>query len=125
MKQCAMPRTRLHSNNGNRLHCPACAGFRDGRSSDGQVDAWDGTAWRTIRNAQEGVSTLQLVGLAANQLWVVQGTSVLYFNGQLWTDYVRANMSGSGVAPVWSMPRPLVGWARRCTALHTSPRMLH
>lgn len=118
MKQCAMPRTHLHSKNGDHLHCPACAGFRDGRSFDGQVDAWSGGVWRTIREAQEGVSTLQLVGLAPNQLWAVRPSSLVFFDGARWTDYVRANMSfsdffallfcylilsGGGLEPVCSM----------------------
>lgn len=100
-----MTRTHLHSNTGNRLHCPACAGFRDGRSFDGEVTAWDGTRWTTIREAQEGVSTLQLVGLAANQLWVARGNGVLHFNGQGWTQLVRANMPAGGAEPVSSMLR--------------------
>lgn len=106
-------RTRLHSNS-NCLHRSARAGFRDGRSVDGQVTAWDGTRWTTIREAQEGVSTLQLVGLAANQLWVARGDGVLHFNGQGWTSWVSANMPAGGAEPVCAA-------ACCCAALHASP----
>jgi hypothetical protein len=55
---------------------------------DGQVTAWDGTRWTTIRPGQNaGESGFELFGLSPNQLWMTQIGSILrYYNGQEWTE---------------------------------------